>query len=81
MKTYSVEVEVSWIGNTEVTYIIVEANNQTEAHQKALQMVNRTLDVRAEVRPLELDDITEAMGLDPLPPLPTVSHTDTYTDK
>ena len=57
MATYSVEVEISWIGNTEVTYIIVEANSQTEAHQKALQMVNNTLDVRAEVRPIKMDDL------------------------
>jgi len=71
MATYSVEVEISWIGNTEITYIIVEADNQTEAHNKALHMVNNTLDVRAEVRPLKLDDISEAMGLEPLPPLPS----------
>jgi len=85
MATYSVEVEVSWVGNCEVTYIIVEANSQTEAHQKALKMVNDTLDVRAEVRPLKMEDfntdsiptindgnIFQTMGIDPLPEIPSL---------
>jgi hypothetical protein len=59
MATYSVEVDLSFCDEVCTHYINVEANSQHEAHVKALEWVKNSMDIRAEVKPIKMEDNNE----------------------
>jgi hypothetical protein len=69
---YSVEISISFCDVNITEYVEVEANNQDEAHAKALENVISSLDVRAECKPIAMGDIFEDMGLPSLPEIPSI---------
>lgn len=59
MQTYSIEVDVSFLNEHITTWVNVQAQSKEEATQKALKMVNDSLDIRAG-KPLEVDNSDQA---------------------
>lgn len=59
MAIYSVEVDLSFCNEFCTHYIDVEADSQHEAHVKALAWVNSSMDIKAEVKPIKMEDEDE----------------------
>ncbi len=55
MQKYSIEVDVSFLNERITTWVDIQAHTKEEAVNKALQMVNDSLDIKAGL-PLKTED-------------------------